>query len=539
MKKLFVFFFALANFAFAQPYNFQIIEGNITQNLTLTNDKIYKLKGLVRLMAPNILTIQEGTLIVGDNATQGSLIIKPGAKIYANGSPQKPIVFTSEFALKGSQRNPTYGDWGGIIILGNAPINVPGGKASIEGPGDEYGGTDPNDDSGLMRYVRIEYSGIAYSPNNEINGLTLGGVGRNTIIEYLQVSFCGDDGFEFFGGTVNAKYLVSYKNWDDDFDTDFGYQGKLQFLFAVRDPQVADQSSSNGFESDNDGSGSLNAPRTSPEYFNVTIIGPKATSQTQINPLFKRGMHLRRSSLNKISNAIVMGWPTGILLDGANTIKGYKNGDCWIKNSIIAGCDKTIDTVGANIHKNPDLANFNPVNWFTQNQNGRIYSSNSDVALEDPFNLSAPKAIPTANSPALTNFAPIPNDGFFVQANFVGAFGRDNDWTQNWVNYNPVNYMVSVNDKYENIANSFTLEQNYPNPFNPTTLIRFTLSKGSLVKLSIYDHLGREIETLINEYREAGSHTYTFNANKLSSGIYYYKLEAGSFSQTKKMVLMK
>lgn len=539
MKKFALFFFFLATFALAQSINFEIIEGNIAQNLTLTNNKVYKLKGLVRVMAGATLTIQEGTLIVGDNATQGSLIIKPGAKIYAVGSPQKPIVFTSEFALQGSSRAPAYGDWGGIIILGNAPINVPGGVATIEGPGDQFGGTNPDDDSGIMKYVRIEYPGIAYSPNNEINGLTLGGVGRNTVLEYIQVSYCGDDSFEWFGGTVNAKYLISYRAWDDDFDTDFGYQGKLQFLLAIRDPQVADQSSSNGFESDNDGSGSLNTPRTSPTYYNVTLIGPKATPQTQINPLFRRGMHLRRSSLNKIANAIVMGWPTGILLDGANTIRGYNNGDCWIRNSIIAGCDKNIDTVGAQIHKNTDLASFNPTNWFTQSQNGRIFTSNADVLLEDPFNLSSPKPYPLQNSPALTGYASTPNDGFFTQANFVGAVTKDNDWTQGWVNYNPTNYVVSVNDKNQNLANSFTLEQNYPNPFNPATLIKFSLQNGSYVKLSIYDHLGREIETLINEYKEAGEHTYTYSANKLSSGIYYYKLEAGNYSQTRKMVLMK
>ena len=108
----------------------------------------------------------------------------------------------------------------------------------------------------VMKYVRIEYPGIAYSPNNEINGLTFGGVGRGTTIDYIQVSYSGDDSYEWFGGTVNCKHLIAYRGWDDDFDTDFGYQGKLQFLVGLRDPEVADQSGSNGFESDNDGSGS-------------------------------------------------------------------------------------------------------------------------------------------------------------------------------------------------------------------------------------------------------------------------------------------
>ena len=118
-----------------------------------------------------------------------------------------------------------------------------------------YGGTDANDNSGVLRYVRIEFPGIAFTDNNEINGLTCGGVGAATTLEHVQVSYSGDDSFEFFGGTVNAKYLIAYRGWDDDFDTDFGYSGKIQFAVSLRDPEIADQSGSNGFESDNDGSG--------------------------------------------------------------------------------------------------------------------------------------------------------------------------------------------------------------------------------------------------------------------------------------------
>lgn len=126
-----------------------------------------------------------------------------------------------------------------------------------------------------MQYVRIEYPGIALTLNNEINGLTMGGVGRGTTIDHIQVSYSGDDSYEWFGGTVNCKYLIAFRGWDDDFDTDYGYSGKLQYLVALRDPDIADQSSSNSFESDNDGSGTLNEPITSPTWWNVTMIGPK------------------------------------------------------------------------------------------------------------------------------------------------------------------------------------------------------------------------------------------------------------------------
>lgn len=325
-----------------------VLEGNISSNRTLTANNSYLLRGFVRVDSLVTLTIQPGTVIFGETATQGSLIIKPGGKIEASGTKEKPIVFTSEFAKQGSSRAPRYGDWGGVIILGNAPINVPGGRAAIEGPGDAYGGSNPNDNSGTLRYVRIEYPGIAFSPNNEINGLTFGGVGSGTTVEYVQVSYSGDDSFEWFGGNVNCKYLIAHRGWDDDFDSDFGYSGKLQYLVAIRDPLIADQSQSNGFESDNDGTGSSNTPLTAPTWWNVTMIGPKAASSTTVNSLYRRGMHLRRNSQNKIGNAVIMGWPTGILLDRSGTINGAINGTNYIKNSIIAGATtKAVDTTGS------------------------------------------------------------------------------------------------------------------------------------------------------------------------------------------------
>ena len=534
MKKAFwllIVIIALASYNYAQDV---VIEGDITSDLTLTPNNTYLLRGFVRVQAPATLTIEAGTFIFGENSTQGSLIIKPGAKIMAMGEENNPIVFTSEFAKSGSAQTPTYGDWGGIILLGNAKINVPGGTAAIEGPGDIYGGTNDDDNSGVMKYVRIEYPGIAFSPNNEINGLTFGGVGRQTVIEHIQVSYSGDDSYEWFGGTVNCKYLIAFRGWDDDFDTDFGFSGKLQYLVALRDPDIADQSSSNGFESDNDGSGSLNQPITSPTWWNVTLIGPKFDSSTPINSLFRRGMHLRRSSLNKISNTIIMGWPTGIRLDGVNTIVGASNGSMWVNNSIIAGwTSAALDTVssGGTV--------FNVNTWFT-NSGGRTYTNNTDVALTDPFNLTNPSFLPTSSSPALTGAATPPNDGFFdPTATFVGAFGTT-DWTANWANFNPVNYVTSVEDNQISvIPSNFNLSQNYPNPFNPSTKIMYSVVEPTQVKLTVTNILGQVVETLVNDFRSSGTYEVTFNASDLASGLYIYTLEAGSTFISKKMTLLK
>ena len=224
--------------------------GHITSNQTWTSGNTYLLNGWVYIDAGVTLTIQPGTVIRGDAANKGALIIERGGKLIANGTASQPIVFTSNKAA-GSRG---YGDWGGIILCGYAQINQPGGTAIIEGGvGSVYGGgSNPNnaDNSGTLTYVRIEFAGIAFAANNEINGLTMGGVGNGTTIDYIQVSFCGDDAFAWFGGTVNAKHLIAFRSWDDDFDTDNGFTGKIQFAVSLRDPNVADVSGSNGFESE-------------------------------------------------------------------------------------------------------------------------------------------------------------------------------------------------------------------------------------------------------------------------------------------------
>jgi len=510
----------------------EIIAGDITTHVTLTKGKDYILKGIVRVHSGASLTIDPGVKIYGENSSQGSLVIKPGGLIFAEGTKNEPIVFTSEFTKAGSTKSPNYGDWGGIIILGKAPINVPGGKALIEGPGDEYGGTDPFDNSGAMRYVRIEYPGIAYSLNNEINGLTFGGVGNKTVIEYIQVSYSGDDSFEWFGGTVNCKYLIAYRGWDDCFDSDFGYNGKLQFLLSVRDPQIADQSQSNGFESDNDGSGSTNSPRTSPTWYNVTLIGPAATTTTTVNSLYRRGMHLRRSSQNKIANALIMGWPDGVLIDGTNTVADMKTGTAaFLKNSIIAG-----STLGALKSTDATFQTDMPT-WFT-GLGGKVFATSAEVSLIDPFNLNKPNPMPKAGSPVYAGAATPPSDGFFdPTAKFIGAFGSTN-WAESWssLSFTGTNIKEDLNSK---LPDNYELSQNYPNPFNPSTTIKFALPKEGMVKLNVFNILGEQVAAIFNGIKQAGSYSVDWNAGNLSSGMYFYRLETVNNIITKKMLLVK
>jgi hypothetical protein len=346
----------------SQTPNKPIVEvsGNITSNTTWTSGNVYKLKGFVRVgtdviasgaTSPTVtatatLTIEAGTVIIGERASKGTLIIQRGSKIIANGTAQTPIVFTSERAP--SLREP--GDWGGLVICGMASNNISGplgaGIAELEGQYGAYHGGGANasntDNSGELTYVRIEYAGVPINPNQEVNSLTLGSVGSGTKIEHVQCAYGLDDSFEWFGGTVNAKWLIAYRGIDDDWDIDNGYSGSVQFGLSIKDKDLADQSGSNGFEVDNDGTGSANSPFTSPVFSNITVIGPKTTRETAISLQFQSGAQLRRGNKIKIINSFFTAFPNGIFLDDNGTVKVSANaaaGDLLLKNNVVAGVE--------------------------------------------------------------------------------------------------------------------------------------------------------------------------------------------------------
>jgi hypothetical protein len=244
------------------------LTGNINTTTTLTADKVWTLKGYVYVTDGAKLIIQPGTTIVSDISEKGALVIERGAQIVAEGTATKPIVFTSGKAV--GERAP--GDWGGIVILGRAKTNRTSEPTIEGGIGRPYGGTNDLDNSGVLRFVRIEYAGIAALPNSEINALTLGGVGSGTIVENVQTIYANDDAFEFFGGTVSARNLYAFATADDDFDFDFGYTGTITNGVAKRDPQFVDSGDAgNGVECDNDGTGSPAQPYTHPKLYNMVL----------------------------------------------------------------------------------------------------------------------------------------------------------------------------------------------------------------------------------------------------------------------------
>ncbi len=395
------------------------ISGKITTNTTWTSNKKYLLTGFVYVESGATLTINAGTIIKGDLATKGTLIIKPGAKIIAEGNVTNPIVFTSNQAI-GARKA---GDWGGIVILGNAKVNK--NPITIEGENiSSFGGTDDADNSGILKYVRIEFAGIAFETDKEINGLTLGGVGKGTTIDYVQVSYSGDDAYEWFGGNVDAKHLIAYGTLDDDFDTDNGFSGNIQFGLSLRDPKIADQcscSDSNGMESDNDGSGSTAVPQTSAKFANLSFI----FAAGDVDKKYRSAFRIRRNSAISIYNTIVYGdYPkAGLELEGTTSQANFKN--------------KTSDYQGLSISgmKAPILGVDEPI--FTTSSKLNILNLTKEESgfLENFNQLRAPQFSIKVDAKGIKPSVALPSG--FETVNYRGAFDGSNDWTAKWTNFDP------------------------------------------------------------------------------------------------------
>jgi hypothetical protein len=427
---------------------FVTLKGDISANQTLSAGKKYILNGFVYVKSGVTLTIEPGTVLLGDKATKGTLVVTRGGKLMAEGTALKPIIFTSSQAA-GARSS---GDWGGVILLGKAKINPTGGEAKIEGGlvptagGDEktyifYGGTDDADNSGSLKYIRIEFAGIAYTPDNEINGLSMGGVGSGTKISYIQVYRSGDDAFEWFGGNVNCDHLIATCSKDDDFDTDLGFSGKVQFGVAQRYKTIADQSGSNGFESDNDANGSALAPQTAAIFTNMTIVGPYQSGNSgAIDANFQHGAQIRRNSAMSLYNSLLVGFPVGLYIDDSKTAdlaatsKNAIDGRLVFRNNVIAGC--TVPFKGEWMTANTAAY----TTWLNASATD-IKATVADVLLKDPYKFSAtvastvgtPSFLLGAGSIALSgaSFAGITGLGF-TAVEYRGAFDGTNDWTAGW-----------------------------------------------------------------------------------------------------------
>jgi hypothetical protein len=467
---------------------------HITTNETWSG--VIKLDGWVYVDNGATLTILPGTIIRGTE--KSVLSIERGAKIMAVGTRTEPIVFTS--AQGAGFRNPS--DWGGLVISGNAPNNLPGGEGVAEGGiGSPYGGNDPADDSGVLAFVRIEFPGYELASGSEVNGLTLNSVGNKTRIEYVQVSYSGDDGYEWFGGTVNAKYLISYKTEDDDFDTDNGFSGMVQFGLILRDPEIVDTDTANGFESDNDRDGSNTTPITKAIFSNISGFGA-AKDLATYNALpqnHKEGaaLRIRRNSRISVYNSLFLGWGRGVRLESSGTHGAAQTDEMTIKNTIIGG-------VFGNKYQtdNSVLSAAQLETWYlaTERRN-KMLDDMADAKIANPFSFTNPNFQPLAGSPVFN-----------------------------------ASYWVTTSAR--NISNAFAdgLVKNYPNPFTGRTNIEVILEKETYVKVLVYSMTGAVVADLQNGELYRGTHRFEFDGANLPKGIYLTRVIMGDISQTIKMI---
>lgn len=445
--------------------------GNGNQEFEITRDTVFKkgvydLYGWVYITNGATVTFEPGSIIKGDKSTKAALIVEKGGKLIARGTAKEPIVFTS--AAKPGNRRP--GDWGGLILCGNG-INNKTTQQIEGGPRSTHGGTIENDNSGVLSYVRVEFAGYPFKTDQEINGITFGSVGSGTQVDHVQVSYSNDDSFEWFGGSVNCKHLVAYHGWDDEFDTDNGYNGKLQYLLSVKHPRIADTSVSNGFESDNNSTAGTENPFTSPIFSNVTFVGPLGQDANfvndasyitggDINPnngsklgVFHSAMQIRRNSRLNCFNSVAMGYPVGVILenDKSGSVQTWaQNGDLKLKNNIFAGMgilgsDKNksfvnhLCTDGSNIDNTKE--SFSAGFFLAQgNQN---FNEIADLKLKQPNSLKAGANYgPMAGSPLLNaaSFSDEKLANGFDKVTYVGAFANDADnWMADWTNFDPQN----------------------------------------------------------------------------------------------------
>lgn len=414
------------------------VRGIISTDQKWTKDKTYRLRGYVYVTNNAKLTIEAGTKIVSNKDSAGVLVIYRGSQIIAEGTAADPIVFTSNEATKAP------GDLGGLVLVGQAKGN--GNHSVVEGGVDPafsaFGGSNDADNSGILKYVRIEYAGRAVNPGDEVNGLSLYGVGSATTIDYVQVIRGLDDAFEFFGGTVNAKHLIAYNCADDDYDMDDGYRGFIQFAVSIKDPGFTDAKGtsgdvSNNFEVDNvnPSNGFLlsRAPITSPTLSNFTAIGPNNASNVSAD--YGWNMRWRRGSQFVLANSIVLGGQKGGLrLQEDSTVAYYVRGKSAFYNSYLNAVKAVIDVQSGLTIPGATYDSTSIATQTTGQYKSVIVDAAADVKLTDPFNNASPNLMLDPTSPAasgaLFDFGSL-SDGFFEQVSYRGAFGADN-WTAGW-----------------------------------------------------------------------------------------------------------
>lgn len=543
MKKITLLFTALLFVPMLVMAQTVTVSSNITTDTEWTADNEYLLDGMIFVTNGADLYIEAGTTVrgaFGQGLDASGLVITRGSRIFAEGTAEEPIIFTAEDDA--GLTKDDVGEWGGLVILGRASTNN-ATEATIEGVNEissdpalvGYGGTDDMDDSGVLRYVSIRHTGIniGSSSGNEIQGLTMGGVGAGTTIEYIESFASGDDGYEWFGGTVNTRYLVSAFNNDDAFDWDQGFRGKGQFWFAIQDSDQTGRAA----EMDGAGGNETGTPYAYPVISNATYIGPGITA----TPSGDTGqlLQFRDNTGGLYTNSVFTDHPAQLIdvedVDGTEIdSRGRLEADSLnISNSVFFG-----------FGSGSTLADISSAAFVET-----MLSANSNN-ITDPMLRGISRTTDGGLDPRPEEGSPVYgitetlDDNWFQYTNYAGAFDGSN-WLAGWTALDSYGYLggglVTDNEEeFTAVPRKIALNQNYPNPFNPTTQISFSLPSSQKVTLKVYDMLGREVATIANrETFSAGMNTVNFDASNLSSGIYIYRLNSGDVAITRKMTLIK
>ncbi len=507
--------------------------GNITADETWFAADTHVLTGQTFVKDGATLTIEAGTVIksMEDDGTglAPALVIEQGGKIMAVGTWESPITFTT--ILTAEEMFDPRGNWGGIILLGRAPIATAGGTNFVEGlEGVPYGGTNPDDNSGVMQYVRVWHGGRSIGQDNEINGITLAGVGRGTTIDHCEIAFNLDDGIEFFGGTVDISYIDVLFVGDDAFDVDEGYQGRAQFLFAV----VGADAGNRAHEMDSKTNGDLDSqPRSHPIWYNVTCVGSGSASANADND---QNLRLREGLGGEFGNYIVVQAKEFGLKNSDNGSEvvtsdwaaaqaaGYPNYLYWSPNNLIANC-----------YSGQFAADYGLTSYSDDPQLASLDGRESGGII-DPR--------PAAGGAAYQNIDTVPADDFFVQTNFKGAFDTE-IWFAGYSILNEEGRLpLGISDQQISLPNEFGIVGNYPNPFNPSTNILLKLAGYQDITFTVYSLAGSEVYSSLVSGINGNRKVITWNGINnqnipVPSGVYFYRVSDGVHSDLGKFTLLK
>ena len=397
-----------------------VVTNEVTGTENWSANFYYVLRGAVFVRAGATLNIAAGTTIIGETGSAGTMVVERGGRLNAIGTRTAPIVFTSDQPIGNRAR----GDWGGLIINGRAPVNLEGGEGAGEGDTGVYGGSDPNDNSGSLRYVRVEFAGTEFSPDNELNGIAFQGVGRGGSYEFIQVHMNRDDGLEWFGGTADIKYAVMSNIADDSFDWTFGWSGRGQFLAATLRGDDAD----NGIEADNNEFNNNLLPRSNPVFYNMTLCGDPDRNEGGEGP---RAANLRRGTSFTIRNFLITGFKSvGFQISDATTSAQVDNGSAQMGAGVAWGMPTNMH---ASVTTYINSGRFPNIRTTATDAEVGISTAGCSNHENPQFQ---PSGLATLAGGQLAPIQP-PNDGFFEAVTFIGAVppAPADNWMTGWTSF--------------------------------------------------------------------------------------------------------